>query len=88
MVKKTITTIKLEKNTKIRLDSLKEYERETYDEVIKKTLNIINITIKNPMAGARIFRNIKKRKVKKGQVYHDREENEMLEEETEKPTQH
>ena len=74
MVKKNITTIKLEKDTKKRLDGLKEHERETYDHIIQKTLNIINITIRNPTAGARIFRRIKKRKSPRELVYQDHTE--------------
>ncbi len=63
------TTIKLSPETKNRLDSLKEYTRETYDEVINKVFNIINITIRNPIAGARIFRNIKKKKMGKEKLH-------------------
>lgn len=71
MARPKITTIKLENATKARLDKLKEYERETYDEVINKVLNIINISIKNPVAGARIFNNIKRKKLGK-QKLHER----------------
>jgi len=38
---------------------------ETYNEVLNKMLNIINITIRNPVAGARIFRGIKRKKIGK-----------------------
>ena len=62
MASPKITTIKIEKPTKDRLDGLKEYHRETYDDLIKKILNIINITIRSPTTGARIFRNIKHKK--------------------------
>ena len=65
MVKPNITTIKLENEIKNRLDTLKEHPRETYNDVIKKTLNIFNITIKNPEAGARILRKIRVKKAKK-----------------------
>lgn len=68
-----ITTIKLDKSIKSRLDGLKEYKRETYNELIKKTLNIINISIRNPVAGARIFRGIKRKNSKKDAVYQDQE---------------
>jgi len=64
-----ITTIKLLIATKTRLDSLKEYERETYDEVINKVLNIINISIRSPLSGARIFKNIKRRKMGKAKIH-------------------
>jgi len=65
------TTIKLLNTTKSRLDGLKEYERETYDEVLNKVLNIVNIAIRNPLAGARIFGNIKRKKIGKQKI-HDR----------------
>jgi len=64
----TMTTIKLDREIKQRLDALKEHPRETYNDVIKKTLNIFNITIKNPEAGARILRKIKVRKSRKEQA--------------------
>ena len=65
MAKNKITTIKIENETKKRLDGLKEYGRETYNEILIKVLNIINITIRNPIAGARIFRGIKRKKLGK-----------------------
>lgn len=43
-----ITTIKLEKETKERLDHLKEYKRETYEEILQKMLEILNICRFNP----------------------------------------
>ena len=65
--KRNITTIKIEKQTKLRLDGIKEHHRETYNELINKMLNIINITIKSPVTGARILRNIKKKKSRQNQ---------------------
>jgi hypothetical protein len=43
-----ITTIKLEKETKSRLDKVKEYRRETYDEILQKMLNILNLCKVSP----------------------------------------
>ena len=37
-----ITTIKLKKITKKRLDKLKSHKRETYDDILEKTLEILN----------------------------------------------
>jgi hypothetical protein len=37
------TTIKLNKETKERLDNLKEYRRETYEELLQKILQILNL---------------------------------------------
>ena len=39
---KQTTTIKLTKETKQRLDHLKEYKRETYDDILQKILEILN----------------------------------------------
>jgi hypothetical protein len=56
-----ITTIKLEKQTKDRIDKLKEHERESYNQVIKKILHLLNIVKKNPEAANRILKTIDKR---------------------------
>ncbi len=56
--KPEITTIKLERTTKQRLDKLKEHERETYNQVIRKLLNTLNIFTKNPVLGNKILKAI------------------------------
>ena len=38
-----ITTIKLTRTTKARLDHLRLYRRETYDEILQKMLEILNV---------------------------------------------
>ena len=43
-----VTTIKILKETKARLDKLKEHKKESYEEVLRKILNILNICRKNP----------------------------------------
>jgi len=43
-----ITTIKLLKSTKTRLDHLKVYHRETYDEILTRMLELLNICRVNP----------------------------------------
>jgi hypothetical protein len=48
--KEKITTIKLSQKTKDRIDKLKVYKRESYDEVIQKMLEILNIARTNPEA--------------------------------------
>jgi hypothetical protein len=47
--KNKITTIKLDKATKARLDKLKISKNESYDEVIQKILHILNICKVNPL---------------------------------------
>lgn len=46
--KPEITTIKLSKQTKERLDKLKVYKRESYEEIIQKVLEILNLTRTSP----------------------------------------
>ncbi len=43
-----ITTIKLHKTTKSRLDKLKSYPKESYEEILKKILEILNLYRINP----------------------------------------
>lgn len=37
-----ITTLKLQEETKQRLEKLREHKRETYDDIIKKILYVLN----------------------------------------------
>jgi len=63
----TITTIKLKKETKGRLDHLKEYRRESYEDIIKKILGILNILKTEPSkARSILYRiNLKRKKLEK-----------------------
>tara|TARA_Y100000034_G_C6719893_1_gene318463 strand:+ start:332 stop:607 length:276 start_codon:yes stop_codon:yes gene_type:complete len=80
-----ITTIKLQRQTKARLEHLKEHERETYDQTIRKILYILNRTRKDPVSGnrllSRIDKNIKRKSInlKKQQAHEDEELNQMKE---------
>ncbi len=53
-----ITTIKLDKETKDRLNRLKEHERETYNQVIRKVLYVLNRIRKDPVSANRILQKI------------------------------
>ena len=59
-------TIKIEKQTKVRLEYLREHERETYDQVIRKVLYVLNKIRKDPVSANRILQkidnNIRRRK--------------------------
>lgn len=73
----TVTTIKIHKGTKKRLDRLKEHRRETYEEVLRKVLFIINLSKKNPEKAQKIFNKIDsaiKKKEKYTEVYQEDEE--------------
>lgn len=62
------TTIKLSKKTKQRLDNLKEYDRETYEQVIEKILYILNVIRKSPLFGSKVLGRIDKN-IKRKQDY-------------------
>lgn len=46
--KGNITTVKLKSKTKLRLDHLRVYRRETYDEILEKILDVLNLCRLNP----------------------------------------
>lgn len=43
-----ITTIKLNRETKERLDKLRIHKRETYDDILKEVLGILNLARVSP----------------------------------------
>jgi hypothetical protein len=55
-----ITTIKLSKETKKRLNKLKTHNRESYEEILKKILNILNICKNNPIKAKEKLSDIEK----------------------------
>jgi len=55
---KDITTIKLRRETKKRLDILKEHHRESYEEVLQKMLFILNLLKKSPERASKILRRL------------------------------
>lgn len=61
---KKITTIKLEEETKSRLDKLKVHEKESYNQVIKKMLFILNALRKNSKVAEGILNNIDEARTK------------------------
>ena len=64
-----ITTIKLKSETKERLDHLKEFGRESYDEILLKMLHILNQVRSNPESAQSILRAIDLKTKRNQQVY-------------------
>ncbi|MBT4166105.1 hypothetical protein HOE04_03645 [archaeon] len=64
-----VTTIKLRRETKRRLDRLKEHPRESYEEVLQKILFILNLSRKSPERAARRFRRLDAVVKRKGKKY-------------------
>ncbi len=54
----SVTTIKLYRKTKISLERFKEYEKESYDEVLRKLLYLIKILKENPELGRKVLEEI------------------------------
>jgi phosphoribosyl-ATP pyrophosphohydrolase len=57
----SITTMKISTETKERLNHIKEYDRETYNELVNKLFYIINICRKEPLKAQKILENLDKR---------------------------
>lgn len=59
------TTIKISDKTKERIEHLKEHKEESFDTLINKALNILNVCSRSPGLAARILRDIEKSKKRK-----------------------
>lgn len=74
------TTIKINKKTKQRLDNLKEHKRESYEEIIRKILYLLNQIRKDPISGNKVLgkidSNIKRRGLYVKEIKQAEKENE------------
>jgi len=59
-----ITTIKIEQETKKRIDKLKEYKRETYDDILKKILGILNVAKTEPEKAKSILEKVDETRIR------------------------
>ena len=56
--KMDITTIKLQKETKERLEKLRESSRESYDDILRKILYALNLTREDPVKAKRFLERV------------------------------
>lgn len=56
--KMEITTVKLQKETKERLEKLRESSRESYDDILRKILYVLNLTREDPMKAKRFLERV------------------------------
>ncbi len=63
-----ITTIKISTETRERLAKLKEYERETFNEVLNKIFYILNTCRKDPEKAQKALINIDRRIKRKDMI--------------------
>ena len=61
-----VTTIKISTEIRERLGKLKEYDRETFNEVLNKILYVLSICRKDPEKAKKVLENIDRRIRKKG----------------------
>jgi|TARA_Y100000310_G_C20168542_1_gene572523 hypothetical protein len=52
---KNITTIKIQKETKARIEKLREHKRETYDDILRKILYVLNKNRDDPDKARKIL---------------------------------
>ena len=48
MVSQEITTIKLNRKTKERIEKLRVHKRESYDDIMQRVLGILNVCVRDP----------------------------------------
>ncbi|NPE26461.1 hypothetical protein HNV12_00465 [Methanococcoides sp. SA1] len=53
-----ITTIKLLEETKLRLEKLREHKRESYDDILRKILYVLNTARDSPESAKRVLEKI------------------------------
>jgi len=53
-----ITTMKLLEETKERLEKLREHKRETYDDILRKILYVLNVARDSPEKAKRVLERI------------------------------
>ena len=53
-----ITTIKLLEETKLRIEKLREHKRESYDDILRKILYVLNAARDSPEKAKRILERI------------------------------
>lgn len=53
-----ITTIKLLEETKFRIEKLREHKRESYDDILRKILYVLNVARDSPEKAKRVLERI------------------------------
>jgi predicted transcriptional regulator len=74
------TTIKLASETKLKLDEFRQYKNESYDELLRKLIQIARICEKEPKLSQKTIQEIKeaREKIKKGEFYTEEEAKKIL----------
>lgn len=70
-----VTTIKLGKKTKEKLNEFKQYKNESYDEVVRKLLYVAKMVKKKPQLSKKTIIEIEeaRKRIKRGEFYTEEE---------------
>jgi hypothetical protein len=74
------TTIRLKQRTKEELNNFKQYKNESYDELIRKLIYLVNICAKEPKLSQKTILEIHeaRERIKKGEFYTEEEAKNIL----------
>jgi len=81
-MKEKITTMKLQDETKNRLEKLREHKRETYDDIIRKILYVLNAVRESPEKAKHILEFIDEKR--KRMIQEEQEQQEQKKQEIKK----
>lgn len=62
--KEKVTTIKLLKETKLRIEKLREHKKESYDDILRKILYVLNVARHDPEKSKRVLERISEIRMK------------------------
>ena len=74
-----ITTIKLLEETKLRIEKLREHKRESYDDILRKILYVLNTARESPEKAKRVLERIAN--LRRRMIEEERQQQEDLENE-------
>jgi len=74
------TTIRLNPETKARLDEFRQYKSESYDELVRKLIHVVRTCEKEPKLSQKTIQEIKeaRERIKKGEFYTEKEAKKIL----------
>ena len=74
------TTIRLNPETKLKLDEFRQYKSESYDELVRKLIYLARLCEKEPKLSQKTIQEIKeaRERIKKGEFYTEEEAKKIL----------
>ena len=74
------TTLRINHETKAKLDEFRQYKSESYDELVRKLIHIVKTCEKEPKLSQKTIQEIKeaRERIKKGEFYTEAEAKKIL----------